>query len=43
MPRSATRSKLKQFISFARRLSDDYEAVKNAFVKSGATVNWKDK
>ena len=28
--RSATQSKLKEFISFARGLSEDYEAVKNA-------------
>jgi transposase len=28
--RSATRSKLKEFVSFARGLSEDYEAVKNA-------------
>jgi transposase len=28
--RSATRSTLKEFISFARGLSEDYEAVKNA-------------
>ena len=28
--RSATQSKLQEFISFARRLSEDYEAVMNA-------------
>ena len=30
--RSATRAKLKEFISFARGLSEDYEAVKNALL-----------
>ncbi len=28
--RSATRSRLKEFVSFARGISEDYEAVRNA-------------